>query len=201
MTINLLEATMDLNELEGALLRWFNSSRFDIHEIHRRPYPGHGRFKGGGLTLLRIRRKKGSLHFGFAPNANEAPMRTRGWGSREYRPCKVKFLGGLDWIEFNDLLNDFADHHKLNADIGTGQCVLRRGMKRRIGYYASEQTLKWCGRERQIFAWDRVPKARADEQPGFVDGNKCPLLPFSACNSSPGGHYRMFVDRFVPNQT
>jgi hypothetical protein len=197
MTLRFLKPDMGLCEIEAKLKDWFQNTKFVIHEIYRRSYSGRGRFKGGDITLLRIRLRNSCFYYGYGPTMNELPMRSSGWVRGDYRPFKVSFLAGNDWIEFNDTLNDFMDHHQLSADVGTKHCVVRRGAKRRIVYDASMQ--KVHGRTDRVFWWERVPQSNLEEGSiGFIEGSGCPLLPFSTCNASPGGFYKMFNNSFEP---
>jgi hypothetical protein len=45
-----------------------------------------------------------------------------------------KFLEGLDWVEFNDRLNDVLDRLNLSARIFSDVCEVRDGRERRINY-------------------------------------------------------------------
>ncbi len=64
------------------------------------------------------------------------------------RGRKAVFLEGLDWVDFNDRINDACDALHVEAKIETGVCVLRKGFERRINYGSHIQG--------NFYQWDRV---------------------------------------------
>jgi hypothetical protein len=83
-----------------------------------------------GKTVIKIRNIRlveSRKYCGNHPNECEFP----GAPSR-----KAKYLEGADWVEFNDMINDILDALRVNANVATAVCIVRKGEKRRI-YYGS----------------------------------------------------------------
>jgi hypothetical protein len=181
MIIALIEPKPGCAKVRELLVKWIENSRFRVESICLRTGPGcsRKRFKGGEIQLLGVRLKTPKFYYGNGPVANSEPSKRKGWNRNAPRkPAKLSFLEGLDWIEFNDSLNDFCDHHKLRADISSARCVIRRGWLRRTKYDFHE--------------FHSVPVWKQRELPGaFVDSRNCPLIPFSTTNGDPSGFYKM----------
>lgn len=162
---------------------WIENTRFRIEKIT--VLPPKPRSKVRKVSVLGIRLKVPARYYGFGPNRNNLPMMRSGWRRSPPKPVKVSFLGGLDWIEFNDTLNDIFDHFNMSARIYSSHCVVRKGMLRRLGYDLEEGEVKSAPMHTSRSGlWQRNGV--------FVDGTKALLMPFSSCNANPGGQYRMF---------
>ncbi len=48
---------------------------------------------------------------------------------------RAAYLEGLDWISFNDMVNDALDSISHEGDALSSICVIRKGKNRRMGYY------------------------------------------------------------------
>ena len=52
-----------------------------------------------------------------------------------WKPHKhTRTLEGLDWVSFNDGINDLLDQLGLAADVASTTCKIREGTKRRVAY-------------------------------------------------------------------
>jgi hypothetical protein len=105
----------------NALLKAFHHSRFDVRQIDFQP---HGRHYAGRITLREIRLREAKDYCGNHPG----PC-LLGRPHRKYR-----YLEGLDWVEFNDLVNDTLDHLQIAANVASTAVVVRIGSQRRIRY-------------------------------------------------------------------
>lgn len=47
---------------------------------------------------------------------------------------KLSYLEGLDWVEFNDTLNNVLDELEVSAHVASSRCVIRKGTTRRMEY-------------------------------------------------------------------
>lgn len=56
---------------------------------------------------------------------------------------KGVWLEGLDWVEFNDLINDLLDEMHVSANVKTAVCILRKGTMRRTHYGSHQQGMFW----------------------------------------------------------
>jgi hypothetical protein len=62
-------------------------------------------------------------------------------------PCKVsgrdhrvfKYLEGLDWVSFNDMVNDALDSIWHSGNAGSSFCSVRKTGRRRVSYYMTER--------------------------------------------------------------
>jgi hypothetical protein len=159
---------------------WFSNTRFSIYDIvTREKCPAGRRYKGGDVRIYGIRLRYRVKYWGNGPDMRDNPMlRTRG-------VPRMPFLQGLDWIDFNDSLNDMLDHHGIIADVCSARCVLRKKDRRRIDYLG-----KWTSEQQDggYVIWEQLPSDH-----NFHHGPSLPLLPFSTCNRDPSGAYRMLV--------
>lgn len=186
MMVRLLEKKPDCEKVALLLKAWIEKTRFKVGSFY--PRENHKatpkRFKGGDILIYEVRQKTRKYFFGFEPCARSRPPERRGWNRRAPpKPAKLSFLGGLDWMEFNDTLNDCLDHYGIKADVATSRCILRKGFSRRTEYNSvtvSPGTMM----EREIW---KINEA-SDK---FMIGIDAPLVPFSTTNASPGGFYRM----------
>ena len=91
-----------------------------------------------GLKIVNVRLKKSKPYCGNHPGECEF----MGDLSK-----KRTFLGGADWVEFNDLLNDTLDFYKISANIRSVVCIVRKGSLRRTHYWMFRpklgRTLQW----------------------------------------------------------
>lgn len=109
-----------LNEYQSGMLdelkSYFDNSRFKIEtEI----------FKQNEITISKVRLKESKPYCGNHPGSCQNP---------HDKKRKGVYLEGKDWIEFNDLLNDFMDKFRIAADISSTSCIIRKDMRRRIKY-------------------------------------------------------------------
>jgi hypothetical protein len=181
MIISLLEPNPGCLDVRDRLKKWFESSRFLLNQVNVRTGPiVPKRFKGGQIQILGVRLKKPKPYFGNGPFANNDPMKRRGW-NRKADPvvAKLSFLEGLDWIEFNDELNNFCDHFFLRADIASARCVIRRGQLRRVRYEST-----------QIMGHHNIWRVRSGPE-GYICSCESPIVPFSTTNGEPSGFYKM----------
>ena len=108
----------EIRNLETSLASHFASSRFTFNidsKIGRKYIT---------ITLSKIRLKTSKSYCGNHPGPCVLGGKKR----------KRIFLEGLDWVEFNDTLNNWADTLNLEADISSSVCVIRIGKDRRISY-------------------------------------------------------------------
>lgn len=47
---------------------------------------------------------------------------------------KSKCLEGLDWVSFNDMINDALDSIGHDGNVASSVCIIRKGRKRRMMY-------------------------------------------------------------------
>lgn len=99
-----------------AVHEWFRPSRFNIGEILLQ-----------GKTVLNIkmiRLKEKKRYCGNHPNACDIEGGRMG-----------NYLEGVDWVEFNDRLNDVCDALQVSAFIRSDRVVIiRKGRERRVNY-------------------------------------------------------------------
>jgi hypothetical protein len=127
--IKLLEDTVTLKEVQAALDIELEESRFTVEEITCEQPGPRTKYIGGYITLRNIRLKELKPYCGNHPG-----------------PCLInkkhrqsRCLEGLDWVEFNDLVNNVLDSLYLSADVLSSQCVMRLGHQRRTHYGMKQQ--------------------------------------------------------------
>lgn len=49
-----------------------------------------------------------------------------------------RYLEGLDWVSFNDMVNDALDSIDFDGDAGSPVCNIRKGRERRVEYTADQ---------------------------------------------------------------
>ena len=86
------------------------------------------------IKILDVRLREIKHYCGNHPNACNAVV--------DRRLRRGKFLEGADWVEFDDLVNDVCDEHRVECNFvsrdGLGKpWTLRKGRERRV-YYESE---------------------------------------------------------------
>lgn len=109
-----------------------NGSRFDVKIDILSPRR---------LKMYDVRLKDKKEYCGNHPNACEVEGRGR----------MGKYLEGVDWVEFNDRINDALDFLDVSARVFSSVCELRRGRERRINYGSS--LIMPYGR---FYQWDKV---------------------------------------------
>jgi hypothetical protein len=83
--------------------------------------------QGMGIKIRNIRLKEKKEYCGNHPAeciVIFGPERTR----------RGVWLEGLDWVEFNDRINDILDELNISANVYTSVCHIRKGERRRIHY-------------------------------------------------------------------
>lgn len=105
-------------------------------------------------------------------------------------PCRLTgikhhprfYLEGLDWVAFNDMLNDLCDAHRIEADIWTdgreqsGRLYLRHGRRRRDRYNQLNDTPFWDAyHDPNDFTDIHFGKSEPDIRSDYVEGT--PGLP------------------------
>jgi len=81
----------------------------------------HCRFK---ISKIRLRESKD--YCGNHPNACQVVSNRK--------PRKTNFLEGLDWVNFNDMINDVLDEYNISANVSSAVCIIRKAGKRRVEY-------------------------------------------------------------------
>ncbi len=81
-----------------------------------------------GFSISDVRLRASKPYCGNHPNACEL-------GGNERSP-RALYLEGADWVEFDDLLNNFFDRRRLSARISSANCIVRKHELRRT-YYGS----------------------------------------------------------------
>lgn len=124
--IRLLEGNyLTGNELWRVIETRLGESRFTVKEAQTTgPNRWARKYKGGYITLHNIRLRESKPYCGNHPG-----------------PCLIntphirrRYLEGLDWVEFNDLINNALDDLGIVADVASSECVVRKGAKRRVNY-------------------------------------------------------------------
>jgi hypothetical protein len=92
------------------------------------------------IKLRNVRLDAKKRYCGNHPNACEVQGRGR----------MGNYLEGLDWVEFNDRINDIFDHLNVEANVYTSVCWIRRGRRRRV-CYGSHLNSGFFG----TYVWDR----------------------------------------------
>jgi hypothetical protein len=88
----------------------------------------------------------------------------KGYCGNHAGPCRLtgrkhysrSFLEGLDWVSFDDMLNDALDSINHDGDVKSSLCLIRKGKCRRMDYfgqdggefdYSGDQYEDWCGKQ------------------------------------------------------
>lgn len=187
MMVRLLDKKPGCVKATILIKAWIEKTRFRVGSFYPREDSSRTpkRFKGGDIFIYEVRQKIKKHFFGFDPLPRSKPSERRGWNRGEFKPVKLSFLGGMDWIEFNDTLNDCLDHYEIRADVMTSRCILRKGFSRRIAYN-SETVSPGTMHERGVWKVN-------DTSDKFMIGVDAPMIPFSTTDASPGGFYRMMT--------
>ena len=104
-----------------SLYSYLDRSRFTVGSVETVKRP----LKGVEIRLFCIRLKAKKGYCGNHPG----PCRLSG-----RRHARHRFLEGLDWCSFNDMVNDLLDRLDLDADVRSSTCWVRKGGKRRTSY-------------------------------------------------------------------
>lgn len=81
---------------------------------------------GKSVKLSKIRLKTSKDYCGN----HAGPCQIKG----VHRDKKANFLEGSDWVAFNDGINDLLDKLKVEANVTSSICVMRKGLLRRVEY-------------------------------------------------------------------
>lgn len=116
-----------------------------------------------GFKVLCMRLRSRKPYCGSHPDACEL-----GGIETSRRTC---YLEGADWVEFNDLLNNFFDRRRLSARIASVACIVRKYELRRTHYGSYS-----LGRGNRIWNYDEPAMHYSDNRGGkpmisdFPDG-------------------------------
>ena len=123
-----LKDKSDIDVLECIIQTEFNDTRFVL---------GTKKISNGRLKIEKIRLKESKPYCGNHPGS--CAVNGDGAGKR------LPYLEGLDWVEFNDRLNDILDDHNVEAFVRSSVCVIREGKFRRVeyGYHGSGNFAQW----------------------------------------------------------
>ena len=108
-------------QVVATLYSYLDRSRFTVGRIETVKRPR----KGVDVRLYSIRLKTAKDYCGSHPG----PCRFTGRKHKSFR-----FLEGLDWCSFNDMVNDMLDRLDMEAGVRSSTCWIRKGGKRRINY-------------------------------------------------------------------
>lgn len=125
-SIKLLEGK--LWEVEDTLIERLKTSRFEVKDMTS--VSKTRTYKGGILELRIIRLKEAKPYCGN----HGGPCLIERTPKR-----KSRCLEGVDWVEFNDLVNDILDSLGVSADVMSSACTIRRGRSRRVVYKADSR--------------------------------------------------------------
>jgi hypothetical protein len=143
---------MEIRKIQGATP---NLIRMNIErEVEETRFTCEVRSDSNKVTIHNVRLREAKPYCGNHPNACEIGGADR----------KMKYLEGVDWVSFNDFLNDILDDMEVSASIVSSRIVwIRKGNKRRICYgshqmehsdfyiwdYQGEEEdyENWCGKE------------------------------------------------------
>ncbi len=82
------------------------------------------------IEIYRVRLREAKGYCGNHPSQCPSDL-----GLRPERPHKhYKFLEGMDWVDFDDCVNDVLDSFEADARFTSANCLHRRGKERRIVY-------------------------------------------------------------------
>ena len=56
---------------------------------------------------------------------------------------RARLLEGLDWVSWNDMLNDALDSIGHNGNAASSHCIIRKGRKRRTDYASKDGGGEW----------------------------------------------------------
>lgn len=153
--VNAAVAAKVRNRLEAFLER----SRFTVRCIDYKA-------RGGNQTAIelreiRLREKKDYC------GQHAGPCLLNERRHREYH-----YLEGLDWVAFNDMVNDLLDQMNLEADVTSSACRVRRGGARRINYGMHDV---------RVGVWDK--NGDTDD---YLDCRRKKATPTTSASGTPG---------------
>lgn len=129
--IKILESPVPVDEVVHALLKRIAESRFTqatTGSFGSAPFTqktGKKYLSTISLTGIRLRKKKDYC------GSHAGPCRNQGFE----RPHKhMNYLEGLDWVSFNDMVNDLLDDLGVSANVESSACIMRKGRQRRQVY-------------------------------------------------------------------
>lgn len=131
MLINKIVTQNDTRDLTEALRAAIADSRFTAKLEHTE--------KTVKIAMVRLKERK--YYCGNHPKACE--VRT---DAHKHR--KLKLLEGVDWVEFNDLVNDILDALDVSCNVKTSTCTVRKGRRRRVIYESNT-------RDTHAWVWDK----------------------------------------------
>lgn len=126
-----IDSNPDIDTLRWEIVKHFDSSRFNCNvEIRRKS----SRRTEVHVTQVRLKDKK-SWCGSHAESCDIQGMRDRqNGGFIKERPVNRKLLEGLDWVDFNDQLNDVLDRLNFDGKVESAVCIIRKGKQRRVQY-------------------------------------------------------------------
>lgn len=162
-----------------AVLSHLERSRFRLSGSSSFGNAGGIAFEGKGQRLfvairgIRLRIKKG-----YCGN-HAGPCRLTG---RKHK--RADYLEGLDWVSWNDMLNDALDSIGHDGDVRSTTCILRWGRKRRIEYVSGTYGGEWDRDTEDRFYVDCIGKTPPETiypygTPGIIGwGVECVEAPY-----------------------
>jgi hypothetical protein len=143
------------------LYSYLDRSRFTVGTVETAERP----LKGLEVRLFSIRLKAKKRYCGNHPG----PCRLTG-----RKHARHRFLEGLDWCSFNDMVNDLLDGLGMEADVRSSTCRVRKGGQRRIAYGMSVGPFGHAGWEPDGDVTEyldcRLKEAPATEYPAGTPG-------------------------------
>lgn len=132
--------------------------------------------KGKDVCVGKVRLREAKPYCGSHPGACNTRLSI-------YFPVKrnrkAKYLEGLDWVAFDDWLNNVLDQLNISATVESAVCIIRKGTERRTGYFSVFD--KYGNQE--------FTKMGADY--GYKDYCGKPA-PISDCTPDTPGEYRIY---------
>lgn len=154
-------------------------SRFNLN--------GHAWFGGdNGMTIRTKGRRTWVVINGVRLNIPKGycgnhcgPCQVRFGGAKKHKT--LPFLEGLDWVSFDDMVNDALDSIHHDGDVASGVCVVRKGKRRRMDYYGRDGgEFDREGYDYEDFCGRTAPPSEYQEgTPGIIGwGKECTEAPF-----------------------
>jgi len=131
MLISIKDKSIEPEKLLDAISDISRTSRFNFSV----------EFAGKTVIKLRnIRLKEKKRYCGNHPNACDIEGGRMG-----------TYLEGLDWVDFNDTLNDVLDSLSVSAYVRSAVCIIRKGTRRRTVYGSFLVRHLW----RPVYQWNK----------------------------------------------
>ena len=105
-------------EVSNRFYTALDMSNFKITGLHC--FKPTKRYQGGMINIIEVRNKWSRFATGKATHC----------------------LRPLDWVRFNDFVNDFLDDQGIIADVSSSRCIVRKGAERRH-YYEYRESRGW----------------------------------------------------------